>query len=176
MNKIEINHHEFDTFILAMLIIPVIMVLPFAFIFYFAENVSTSEQIGTIIGLFSFIMVFIIAFAFDFVFDKRIIAVEYDREKIVCKPFFKEKSVMLSDMKQVYYYTYKEYRGKGIYKQRLELCIVTNQGEFFLNDKIGAEYVTSSLAGDDCTPELIRLYNFIADIYPEKAYGFKQQD
>lgn len=103
--------------------------------------------------------------------DSKKTTVEYNTEKIHWKWLWFDYTVNFEDMKS-FYYTIVSERTRGGYIRRFELIFWLKDSELKLNDELKTEDIESAINGITDDIELLQLYKFIENIYPEKAEGF----
>lgn len=168
MKKFKINN---TSDYMGIIIIPcVLLICTMFFIFMDSPNIFTL--------LLLFLSIFI--FLFIIYFNGKKTVVEYNAEKIQWKYFFHSYNVRFSEISHVYCTIINKPARYGAYIPYCELVFILKNGtRLRLNDRIFTEDIDcftediESLTEDDTDGiQLMLLYKFIENIYPEKSQGF----
>lgn len=127
-----------------------------------------------IIALTLIVPIFLIAVIIYCMGKKTI--VEYNVKKIQWKWLRFTRTVKFNEMQYVYYTIIdKSSRYGHIY--RLEIVFTMNNNEKLkLADSLAKEDIDNCINGNSDNIELMQLYKFIENIYPEKCSGFVKND
>lgn len=110
--------------------------------------------------------------------DSRKTEVRFDETSVRYKWLWKEHIVNLSQV-SAFSYTIREFRNRYGATRRLEIRFVMSGSDEwdgpYLNDLIDTDVIASCVNGAANEFPLMRLYNFLAEVYPEKAEGYKKE-
>ena len=125
-------------------------------------------------ALLTFVPLFVIGGIGD-----RIISVKAtmlaDYEKILFKNRRHREKIYFSDVKSISYSHFTE--GSRYPRQWVTLYINTSDGtEHRFNDYVKAAELAAALDSNQTVPDIIRMYNFLAERMPDKAEGYKDRD
>lgn len=162
MKKIEVNHTPdcVKGIAIALTFLWVISI-------FLICSLTTKE-----IAMFLSLTILLIIIGVSWYIDCKETIVEYNAEKVNWKWLWIDYTANFSDIDYVHYTIIHERTRYG-YNRRFEIVFsLKNSKGLRLNDRLQSEDIDNCINGNPDNIELMQLYKFIENLYPEKCSGF----